>query len=278
MLEVLLPGCGRILRPVALPSASRFGRLPLTCRPLPGLAVLWRWSSQMPLRRSLPRHQVFPAPPSGLRKLTGLFAGQSVEYVKICVRQLRAGLLSLAHSCSAGSAVFLVIKAHGRQRVVWHGTRCSEAAAKPPKPRLMSNPSVLAFLQRFDGRQLRVTKRHCCTWFDQLVLPLALSPFMARPRVSARELLDAGFSASGLRPLSCRCEKRRQCHLAVSVGPYLAHGILLEQLRGVRESARDGAPGRLDFAIRPSGGRSVAPRPQHGLRCRDRHSDASLRC
>ena len=61
------------------------------------------------------------------------------------------------------------------------------------------NPSVFALLELDSGKQLRVSKRDCRTWFDQLVLPEPLSPYMARPRVCVGELLDVGLSLDQIR-------------------------------------------------------------------------------
>ena len=148
---------------------------------------------------------VFPAPPLGLERFAGFYAGPRAEYVQLCVRQLRAGMLRLGRACRGGGTVFPIKKANDRQRVVWHGTRCSKAASSPPKPRHLANPSVFSFLELAEGRLLRVSKRDCRTWFDQLVLPDALARFMARPRVSVGELLEAGLT-------------RREVELALCVG------------------------------------------------------------
>ncbi len=150
---------------------------------------------------------VFPAPPPGLDHFSGFYAGPRTEYVQLCVRQLRAGMLSLARTCRGGGTVFPVAKSDNRQRVVWHGTRCSKGAAVPPKPRHLANPSVFGFLELREGRLLRVSKRDCKTWFDQLVLPAALSRFMARPRVSVAELLEAGLTHGELELALCTGEQ-----------------------------------------------------------------------
>ncbi len=152
---------------------------------------------------------VFPNPTPGLERFPGFYAGPRSDYVQLCVRQLCAGMLTLARTCLGGGTVFPVDKANHRQRVVWHGTRVSDAAAAPPKPRHLASPSVFGFVELRDGRLLRVSKRDCRTWFDQLLLPGALSRFMARPRIWVQELEL----------------------LPVSTGAELADGVLLEQLR-----------------------------------------------
>ena len=130
----------------------------------------------------------------GLNRCTGFYAGERKEYVGLTVRQHRAGLLRLAATCSGGGAIFPVGKSGGRQRAVWHGSRVSESAAIPPGPRHLADPCAFAHLGLSDGRRLRVTKRECRYWFYQLVLPAGLRNFMARPRVSRKELHDAGFT------------------------------------------------------------------------------------
>ena len=49
------------------------------------------------------------------------------------------------------------------------------------------------------GFQLRVTKRDCKTWFDQLAVCDAIGCFFGRPRVSRSELLSAGLSDGDIR-------------------------------------------------------------------------------
>ena len=49
------------------------------------------------------------------------------------------------------------------------------------------------------GSRLRVTKRDCKTWFDQLLLHDSLRPFFGRPRVSQAELVGVGLSSGNLR-------------------------------------------------------------------------------
>ena len=74
------------------------------------------------------------------------YAGERREYVKLTLLQLRAGCLQLSPTCLAGGTVFPVSKAGGRQRVVWHGSRASEAASSPPPPRHLAYPCVFGFI------------------------------------------------------------------------------------------------------------------------------------
>jgi len=141
---------------------------------------------------------VFPSPPPGLNRFRGFWAGEREQYVALIVRQLRARLLTLAGTCKGGGTIFPVGKSLGRQRAVWHGTRVSEAAAAPPAPRHLADPSAFAHLDLPGSLLLQVTKRDCMTWFDQLVLPHALRPFMARPKVTLGELQKHGVTDAEL--------------------------------------------------------------------------------
>ena len=143
--------------------------------------------------------KVFPAPPPGLERFSGFYAGERSEYVGLTVRQLRAGLLRLATESRGGGTVFPVAKAGGTaQRLVWHGTRVSLAAARPPAPRHLADPSVIVLLDLGAAARLRVFKRDCSTWFDQLALEPGMSAFFGRPRVQRAELLAAGLSEAEL--------------------------------------------------------------------------------
>ena len=142
---------------------------------------------------------IFPDPVDGLDRFPGFYAGDRREYVALTVLQLRAGLLELRTQCSGGGTVFPVGKAGGKaQRVVWHGTRVSKAAARPPAPLHLASPAAFGLLDLACGRQLRVSKRDCRTWFDQLVLAPSLRGFCGRPRVLRTELLEAGVSPAEL--------------------------------------------------------------------------------
>ena len=138
---------------------------------------------------------VFPDPPQGLRRFKGFYAGERHEYIKLVIAHLRCGKVRLAKTCLGGGTVFPVKKTDGiRQREVWHGSRVSAAAAKPPCPRHLASPSAFKGMQLLPGRRLSVTKRDGRCFFDQLALPGYLQPFMGRPSVTRDELVDAGLS------------------------------------------------------------------------------------
>ncbi len=150
-------------------------------------------------RRFSSASSVFPSPPDGLDRFSGFYAGERQAYVDLTVRQLRVGLLELRSCCRGGGTVFPVAKTSLKQRLVWHGTRVSDAAAPPPPPRHLADPAAFGFLELSEGRALRVTKRDCQTWFDQLAAPAELRAFFGRPRVYRAELLAAGLCEAELR-------------------------------------------------------------------------------
>ena len=105
----------------------------------------------------------------------------------------------MATKCLGGGSVFPVGKPGGKQRVVWNGTRLSQAAARPSAPPHLADPACFGMLDLPSGRRLRVTKRDCNTWFDQLEVHQDIGSYFGRPRVSRSELLSAGLSDSDLR-------------------------------------------------------------------------------
>ena len=150
--------------------------------------------------------KIFPAHVAGLDRFSGFYAGAREQYVRLTIRQLQSGLLQLYSACRGGGTVLPVQKAGGRQRLVWHGARVSEAASDPPPPRHLADPAVFGFLCLRQGAQLRVTKRDALTWFDQLWRCPSLRPFFGRPRIWRSEFLAAGVSAEDLRRFSTGCE------------------------------------------------------------------------
>ena len=134
---------------------------------------------------------IFPNPPPGLDRFPGFYSGERAQYILLTARQLRAGLLRLATSCRGGASAFPVGKPNGKQRVVWNGTRISQAAARPPMPPHVADPAVFGMIDIPSGVQLRATKRDCRTWFDQLAVHDDIGSFFGRPRVLRAELLNS---------------------------------------------------------------------------------------
>ena len=141
---------------------------------------------------------LFSAAPAGLDRFPGFYAGQRDEYLKLVVRQLRCGKIGLAGSVRGGGTVFPVGKSSGNQREVWHGSRVSAAAARPPRPPHLASPTAFRAIDLGEGELLRFSKRDGRCFFDQLLLPEGLRDFMGRPTVSVAELRGAGLSAAEL--------------------------------------------------------------------------------
>ena len=143
---------------------------------------------------------IFPAAPQGLEQFFGFHSGPRCEYVALTVRQIRAGLLRLATECKGGGTVFPVAKSGGSaQRLVWHGTRVSKAAAHPPAPRHLADPSAFGMLDLSAAARLRVTKRNCKTWFDQLAVDRSIGCYFGRPRILRSELIGGGLTPDNVR-------------------------------------------------------------------------------
>ena len=103
---------------------------------------------------------VFPRVPEGLDRFSTFHAGDRCEYLKLTVELLRCGKLRLRHSVLGGGTVFPVAKSDGiNQREVWHGSRVSEAAARPPRPRLLASHSAFVALELSPNQLLRVSTR-----------------------------------------------------------------------------------------------------------------------
>ena len=142
---------------------------------------------------------IFPSPVDGLRHFAGFRSGPRGQYIALTVKQLNAGMLLLNECCKGGGTVFPVGKSGGKaQRVVWHGTRVSEAVAKPPAPRHLADPSIFGLLDLEAGLTLRVTKRDCRTWFHLFAVGPSIVEYFARPPVSRRDLLEHGMTNDDL--------------------------------------------------------------------------------
>ena len=132
-------------------------------------------------------------------------AGRRDEYIKLVVARLRNGQLGLVSEPLAGGTVFPVSKAGGRLREVWHGKALTQQTVRPPKPPGLAGPSAFPCLEASAEHPLRMSKRDGKCLFDQELLPEALRPYMARPAVRRRELLDAGVSESDLTSFAENC-------------------------------------------------------------------------
>jgi hypothetical protein len=136
---------------------------------------------------------IFPTRHEGLRHFGSITGRVRPEYIALTVRQLRCGMLRLASQCNGGASVFAVGKAGGKQRVVWNGTKLSAAASRPPAPRHLADPAAFGMLDLADADVLRVTKRDCRTWFDQLALSDDIGSFFGKPSITRTELNRYGI-------------------------------------------------------------------------------------
>jgi len=139
---------------------------------------------------SLP-HSVENAVPAGADR---------TEYVKLVHRQLLCGKTLLHTTVKAVGDVFCVGKSNAnRQREVWNGSRISEAAAEPPTPMLLANPSCFVDLIFRQGEEIFMSKRDVGTCFDVLRAPTSLQQWFGRPPVTLNGIMSiCGVSSADL--------------------------------------------------------------------------------
>ena len=180
--------------PLALVAAPvDFPNVAGTCEPLSLLPEKWARFVSDP-------SAMFPLLPDGLDKFNVFLRVFVSECVALMVRQLRCGKTLLRDSILAGGTVFPVGKSDGvHQREVWHGARISDVCAPPPAPRLLASPSAFCAVELPGAGLLGVTKRDARTYFDQLLLPTRLLPYMARPPVTVAQLVEAGMPIDEIR-------------------------------------------------------------------------------
>ena len=118
-------------------------------------------------------------------------AGPRSEYIRLVERQLRSGKVALMQKPKAVASSFTVGKP-GKSilREIWNGSRITEAAEPPPKPPWQANPSALAELEATEDRPVWMFGRDARVFFDQLLAPDEIQPFLGRPFVTVAELLD----------------------------------------------------------------------------------------
>lgn len=123
--------------------------------------------------------------------MNGTFAaGDQREYLKLVVKQLRAGKTGLTAKPRSTAASFVVDKAGGaEQREVWNGAKLSSMARRPPKPPYLANPGALTGLEADEARRVYASVRDGKSFFDQLKLPQELSVAMCRPGVRLQDIL-----------------------------------------------------------------------------------------
>ena len=114
-----------------------------------------------------------------------------IEYAALTARQLRAGILELSDTVLANASSFMVSKRDGeRQREVWNGSRISSLAARPPMPPRLANPCALAELIFSDDVPLVASSRDAEVFFNQLLAPEYLRPFLGKAPLRVKDFLS----------------------------------------------------------------------------------------
>ena len=121
------------------------------------------------------------------------------EYLLLTARQLAAGILRLHCKVLSCADMFAVEKPNGKQRAIWNGSFISEAAAVPPMPPRLANPSSFLEILVEPGERIYFSKRDASAYFDTLRAPEALQPFFGRPCVDC----------AGIDELPWVCRKKR---------------------------------------------------------------------
>ncbi|CAE7391735.1 unnamed protein product [Symbiodinium microadriaticum] len=93
------------------------------------------------------------------------------QYRDLVVRELRCGKLFLREEAKGIGGVFAVGKSSGRQRKIWNGSAVSVAAASPPKPHRLANPSSFLDVEIQPDEQVFYARRDAATFFDVLQVP-----------------------------------------------------------------------------------------------------------
>ena len=124
---------------------------------------------------------------------------QQAEYVKLTVRELQCGKLRLFRHVENVGGVFAVGKSENRQRKIWDGSALSLAAARPPKPRRLANPSSFLDLELDNTASIFFSKRDASTYFDALQVPTNIQAWFGQPPVTVQELLSCGCSVENIK-------------------------------------------------------------------------------
>lgn len=145
-------------------------------------------------------HNLFSEDLSFTVRARGPVGRDRQEYIKLVHRQLVCGKVCLRRCVRAVADVFTVPKSTpGRQREVWNGSLISEAAATPPKPRLLANPACFVDIHAKSDEPLFFSKRDVSTCFDVIKAPDSMQEWFGQPPVTLRELVRA--SGHGLEQL-----------------------------------------------------------------------------
>ena len=143
---------------------------------------------------------LFPEGVANTARASGPARRDRKEYLLLTARQLAAGILRLHCKVFSCADMFAVEKPNGKQRAIWNGSSISEAAAVPPMPPRLANPSSFLEILVEPGERIYFSKRDASAYFDTLRAPEALQPFFGRPCVTVLELMTAtGLSQEEIR-------------------------------------------------------------------------------
>ena len=120
------------------------------------------------------------------------------QYRDLVVRELRCGKLFLREEAKGIGGVFAVGKSSGRQRKIWNGSANSVAAASPPKPHRLANPSSFLDVEIQPDEQVFYSKRDAATFFDVLQVPPELQTWFGQPPLYVSELVAGGLTLSDI--------------------------------------------------------------------------------
>ncbi|CAE7867460.1 unnamed protein product, partial [Symbiodinium sp. KB8] len=120
--------------------------------------------------------------------------------------KVACGKLRLRRHVEGLGGVFAVAKKGGRQRKIWDGSKVSESAAVPPKPRRLANPSSFLDLQIDPGAPVFFSKRDASTFFDTLKVPPALQTWFGQPPITMQEFQQHGLEGEALRIACDDCD------------------------------------------------------------------------
>lgn len=135
---------------------------------------------------------IFPFPEKCLLGDSCATPSRSTEYLTLVSRELACGKLRLRLSVKGAAPVFAVGKSTaGRQRKVWNGAALSAAAAKPPEPPRLANPSSFLDLEIEPGSPIWFSKRDAETFFV-LRVPDQLRPWFGQAAVKVSDLMEVG--------------------------------------------------------------------------------------
>ena len=132
---------------------------------------------------------LFPEGVANTVRASGPARRDRKEYLLLTARQLAAGILRLHCKVLSCADMFAVEKPNGKQRAIWNGSSISEAAAVPPMPPRLANPSSFLEILVEPGERIYFSKRDASAYFDTLRAPEVLQPFFGRPCVTVLELM-----------------------------------------------------------------------------------------